>query len=161
MDRLSLGSVHNEEEALDPEATRVDRADELCCRACTEAGVKVSSWEDFVAWQKYVDGSIGESQLSEEAREEVEQFAKSFGKYVVIKKEETTKESKEEAEKKERIRRANKIYRKVCSDAGLNVHFFHDFTSWSGYVNGQISESDFYEKALIEVKEIAGKAEQS
>ncbi len=156
MDTPAKESVRNQGSVVaDPE--REDLANDFYCRTCSEIGLKVASWEEFVAWQKFVDGHIGEAQLADEAKQDIEKLAKSFGKYVVIKKKETSEESQEEAAKKERVKHANKIYRKACNDAGVTVCFFHDFSSWSEYVNGKISDSEFYERAKAEIEQIAAK----
>jgi len=34
------------------------------------------------------------------------------------------------------------------------VHFFHDFSTWSDFVNGKSGESEFYERAVVELKQL-------
>ena len=147
-------------EALSPaEQERVDRANEFYTRIFSERGVRVSSWHDFGAWKEYVDGRIGESELDEKAKTELEDVSQQFGKYVVI-REEPPDYLKEGTVERERAKLAHKIYRKVCKDAGLTLCFFNDFKTWSDYVRGVIGESEFYEKAKIEVESIIARTEQ-
>jgi hypothetical protein len=146
----------NPRDALETEEERTLRADELCCQACSETGLSVTDWKDFKAWNRYVEGSLDDSQLVKEAEREIDQFQKSFGKYVVLKSEKDEL-GKEESRKRERAKRANKIYRQVCRDSGLTMYFFHNFAAWSDYVNGGMSESEFYQNALEELKQVAAR----
>lgn len=132
---------------------RATRASEALCRACNDTGIRVSSWSDFKAWQDYVDGSIDEPRASEDARKELERYSDLYGKYVVIDKENPLAVN-EEAEKKKRAKRANRIYQNVCRNAGLTMCFFNDFTAWSDYIQGKIGEEDLMRKAAEEVSGI-------
>lgn len=152
--RPSTDSLEN---LTDAQRERAGHADEIYSRVCEESGIRISSWQSFKAWQKYVEGEINDSELTQNARSELEQFSKSFGKYVVIKKEEP-RQSEEESEEKKRAKRANKIYRNACSETGISVCFFHDFSSWSDFVEGRIDESEFYERVKKEVREIAARS---
>lgn len=133
---------------------RALHANEIYGKACEESGIRVFSWQNFKAWQDYVDGKITDSELSEKARSELDQFSQSFGKYVVMKKDDH-KQADEETEKRKRAKRANKIYREVCSETGMTVCFFHDFLSWSDFVEGKIEETEFYERVKREIREMA------
>ena len=146
-------------EAGESRDERAVRANEIYKEICGKTGLKVSEWEDFPAWAEYVDGKIGEAQLSEKAKAELEQFSLSFGKYVVIQKEDHKHEAEEE--KKKRAKQANKIYRKMCQSSGMTVCFFHDFISWSQFVDGQIDDAEFTERVKREIAKIAsdGKAQ--
>jgi hypothetical protein len=148
---------NNGDELLEAREKREAQASEFYCSECRKSGMKVSSWQDFDAWLEYVDGSIGDTQLEERAKSEIAQFSKVFGKYLIIERDDQ-KHSDEEEEKRKRAKRANKIYKQVCADAGLTVCFFHGFLSWSDYVEGKISEAEFYEKARAEIQEMAAKA---
>jgi hypothetical protein len=55
---------------------------------------------------------------------------------------------------KDRARLANRIYRRVCEEAGMELCFFNDFIPWSDYVKGAINESELYEKAREEIMKI-------
>lgn len=135
------------------ERERAIRANKIYCQACEEHGIKVCSWENFSAWQEYVDGKIPESQLAERAKDEVRQFTDTFKKYTIIEKEEA-QPADSEAEKAERMKLANKIYRKTCTDSGLSFCFFKNFSTWSDYVQGKVDDTEFYEKAKSEVTQM-------
>lgn len=136
------------------EQARSIRALELYNQACQDSGVKVRAWDEFIAWKKYVDGEIDGTQLSEEARQEIEHLSSSFGKYLVIEKDDSGDRQPDE-ERKERAALASRIYRKACRDAGVSLHFFHDFSTWSDFVNGRIGEPELYERAMDELREMA------
>jgi len=142
------------EPSAELEEARAIRALELYNQACQDSGVRVRAWDEFDAWNKYVDGEIDGAQLSEEARREIEHLSSSFGKYLVIEKDDSGERQPDE-EKKERAARASRIYRKACRDAGVTVHFFNDFSTWSDFVNGRIGETELYDRAMEELREMA------
>jgi len=146
--------VENNETAT-KDQERTEQAGQVICDACEEGGIKVSSWKDFNAWQEYVDGSINENVLKDKAQAELAEFAKSFGKYLVIEKEDPT--PPDDAERKDRVKRANKIYRTLCEATGLTFCFFNNFATWSDYVEGKINETEFLQKAKLEVEKMVGK----
>jgi hypothetical protein len=140
-------------ELTEEQKARASRADEMYCKMCEEKGMKVCTWEEFDAWQKYVEGQIDESQLKQKAEVEVNRYSESFGKFLVIQQEEpVVKEEKEE--KKGRVKKANQIYKQVCEERGLNLCFFNNFATWSEYVEGRMSDSEFHTKADLEVDKI-------
>lgn len=141
------------------EKERAVRAGEIYSRLCEEAGIGSLCFENFEAWKAFVEGEIGESQLNEEARKEVEEFSRSFGKYLMVDSREDRRQEREEEEKRERARRANKIYRKVCSECGMQVCFFQDFSSWSDYVEGRISDEAFEQRARAEIEKIRARSQ--
>ena len=126
-------------------------------KICEENGLKVVSWQSFGAWKEYVDGQIDESQLNTKVRVELEELSSTFGKYVVADKDEESKHFKEEKEKLDRAKQANKIYRLVCAETGMKVSFFQDFSSWSDFVEGKIDETEFYQRARSEVEKMSNK----
>ena len=135
------------------EEERTEQAQKVYCDACEESGLKVSSWQNFDAWQEFVDGKVDETVLTEKAQTELEEFAKSFGKFLVIEKEDPT--HSDDTERKERAKRANKIYRRLCEAAGLTLCFFNSFSTWSDFVEGRITESEFLEQAKLEIDKMA------
>ncbi len=139
------------EELPDAETDRACRADEVFTEACNEHGLNVGSFEDFVAWNKFVGGEINETELVEQAKEEIDEYSSTFGKYLVIRKD----DDHEEAKKRERARQANRIYRQVCDEAHIAVCFFRNFSAWSDYVEGKIGDSEFREKAKLEIEKMA------
>lgn len=136
------------------EKERADKANQVFRKVCEERGIKVSAWQDFSAWQKYVEGEIGEAQLTDRVKQELEDFTRSFGKYMVVEKQES-KAAKEEDQKRERARLANAIYKKVCEEAGLTLCFFNNFGVWSDFVEGKIDEAEFTQKAHEESVKMA------
>jgi len=128
-------------------------ADVIYRKVCDDLGMRVCSWQSFAAWQEYLDEKISETDLVEKAKDELQQFSRTFGKYLVVDKTAQKYEEKE-ADKKERAKRANKIYKKVCDDTGLTACFFRDFSTWSKYVKGEIDETEFYEQAKNEVEKM-------
>ena len=137
------------------EKERAMRANAIYCRACEESGIKVCSWETMPGWQEFVNGEISESQLSEKAGQELNQFASVFSKYT-IPTPETGRD--EEDDRRSRARTANKVYKKACTDSGKNLCFFQNFTAWSDFVNGTIDEADLY---VASIEEIGKMAEES
>lgn len=81
-------------------------------------------------------------------------YANSFGKYLSTGKGEP-KFSREEKEKRDRARRANKIYRQVCNDTGLKECFFSNFSIWSDFVTGNMSEAEFVEQTETTARAMA------
>lgn len=150
MKHTSQDRKSEDKEVAEQELERTEQAGQLICEACEESGLKVSSWKDFDAWQEYVDGAISDDVLADKARQELDEFEKSFGKYLVIEKEDPS--PPEDEEKKERVKRANKIYRMLCDASGLKFCFFTNFSAWSDYVQGKVSEIDFLSKAKLEVE---------
>lgn len=132
---------------------RAVEADVIYRKVCDDLGMRVCSWQSFAAWREYLDEKISETDLKERARDELEQFSKTFGKYLVVEKDDRKLEERE-TEKKERAKRANKIYKKVCDDTGLTACFFRDFSTWSEYVKGNMAESEFYAKAKSEMEKV-------
>ena len=129
---------------------RISLANRLFHNTCGQEGMKVCTWEDFSAWKEYVDGQISDPELQDRAKAELDDFHKRFGKYVIVEEEEP-KSAKTDPIKRARAKLANKIYRKACEDAGMELCFFSNFKTWSDFVGGVIGESDFYQQAKIEV----------
>jgi hypothetical protein len=136
-----------------PRKERAIQAKRTYCKACEEHGVKACSWENFSGYQDYVDGRISHSELAGRADEELKDLTRAFGKYTVVEREESAV-PRNESEKIERARSANKVYKRVCSESGLAQCFFSNFATWSDYVHGKIDESEFSEKAKLEVEEM-------
>ena len=153
MEKERQQSVDAPEDTAESKKKRAGRANEIYGETCKESGVKISAWEDFPAWADFVDGKIGEVQLKERAKTELEQFSSTFGKYVVIEKEDL--KHAEEDERKKRAKQANKIYRKMCNDAGMTFCFFHDFNTWSQYVEGKLDDTEFAERVKTEMAKLA------
>lgn len=138
---------------------RASYANRIYCEACAENGIKICSWETSSAWQEYVEGKIGESQLVTRAREDVRNLTETFKKYAVIRKDESAgAKAGEDVIRKERAKQAGRIYRKTCTDSGMNNCFFNNFSTWNDYVHGKLDEGEFQAKVEAEVEEMARKA---
>ena len=72
------------------EEERTEQAQKVYSDACEESGLKVSSWQNFDAWKSLWTGTVDETVLTEKAQMKYAEFAKSFGKYLVIEKEDPT-----------------------------------------------------------------------
>jgi hypothetical protein len=144
----------SEESEREKSVDRCETANAAYCEECEKQGLKVCSLDDFQARQEFVEGRIDEGQLQAKAAVEVSEHAKTFGKYLVIQDQEQDVKDKD-ADKRERARLANKIYKQVCKEKGLTVCFFSDFSSWSGYVTGEMEDLEFYGRAKAEVEKLA------
>ena len=142
--------VENLNHLSEIQKARAALANQMYQSLCDEMGLQACSWENFGAWQDYVNQKIEESQLEETARAELQNLPHTFGKYLVVEKE--AKGSKEENETRQRAKLANQVYKKVCNETGLTACFFRDFSTWSEYVQGHINESELYDKAKDELK---------
>ena len=137
---------------------RVKKANKTYCDAHEQEGVKVCSWENMPGWQKFLKGEITETQLSDEAKEELAELDQAFGKYLRNEEDKDLPELAKEGPLAEKMTIANKIYRKVCVDSGMSLCFFKNFATWQQFVHGEIGESEFYERAREEIRKIgAGK----
>lgn len=81
----------------------------------------------------------------------VERLRGSFEEYATAQPN-ASSHTGEDTHRRERARLANKLYRKACLDFGLDKCFFTNFATWSDYVGGRMSESEFMEKALDEAE---------
>lgn len=137
------------------------QANQFLASLFRDNGMHVVSLHEFSAWKEYVDDTITEPQLKERAQVEMDEVSRTFGKYLAIAEDEPTSFHYNDV-KVERARLANRIYRKICQDAGLTACFFNDFKTWSEYVSGVIGEAEFYERAREEAARIiANKKAQS
>jgi hypothetical protein len=158
MDHSSQDDRNKENDLPESAQIRAEQADQAYCEACGEAGLQVSSWLKFDAWKDYVEGEIGEDSLTDKAQKELKEFARSFGKYLVIEKEDPS--TSEDAARKERVKRANRIYRKLCDATGLTFCFLSDFATWSDYVEGKITELELMERAKQEIERMVSETTQ-
>ncbi len=152
---------------MESKLERTKKANKTYCDGHAQEGIKICSWEKMPGWQKFLKGEITETQLSAQAKEELAELDEAFGKYLRPEKDREhqgpPEEEKPSGEKEdpvgEKVRTANKIYRKACVDSGTNFCFFKNFATWQEFVHGEMAEADFYEKAREEIRKIA--AEQS
>jgi hypothetical protein len=134
---------------------RVKKANKTYCDGHEQKGVKVCSWEKMAGWQKFLKGEITETQLSAEAQKELVELDQAFGKYLRNEGDEDLHEPAKDEASEEKVKIANKIYKKVCVDSGMSPCFFKNFATWQQFVHGEIEESEFYERAREEIRKIA------
>ncbi|MGA2403887.1 MAG: hypothetical protein ABSG91_19635 [Syntrophobacteraceae bacterium] len=134
---------------------RIKKANKTYCDGHDQEGIKVCSWENMPGWQKFLKGEITETQLSAEAQQELAELDQSFGKYLRTDKDKDLTEPAKDDPLGEKVKIANKIYRKACVDSGMSPCFFKNFATWQQFVHGEIEEADFYEKAREEIRKIA------
>lgn len=144
------GSAGHSGEEKPDSCERAGRATKICAEIFEGAGLRVSSWEDFPAWQEYVDGLASGEELCARGSAELTWYAKRHGGTVVIAREHPTF-PKEEIEKRKRAKRANKVYDQLCEGAGMRLCFFNRFACWCDYVQGRLDESEFYRRARGEL----------
>ncbi len=144
---------------MESELERIKKANKTYCDGHDQEGIKICSWEKMPGWQKFLKGEITETQLTDQAQEELTELDAAFGKYLKTDKDEDHKGPSEEVEKEDplggKVRIANKIYRKACVDSGMSFCFFKNFATWQEFVHGDLAEDDFYEKAREEIRKIA------
>ena len=90
------------------------------------------------------NGGMGQNPIEEQAKRGFEQqYSQTFGKYL-SEKDGEKKFSEEERLRRERAKKANRIYKRVCEDLHLNACFFNNFGDWSEYVEGKMSDTEFH-----------------
>ncbi len=90
-----------------------------------------------------VGAGAGQGSLNEQAWSvDFNQYSKTFGKYLSG-KDDHKEFSEDEQQRKDRAKRANRIYKQVCEDVGLKACFFSNFGDWSEYVDGRMSDAEF------------------
>ncbi len=134
---------------------RIKKANRTYCDGHDQEGIKICSWEKMPGWQKFLKGEITEAELSSQAQKELSELDQAFGKYLRADKDKKTSELPKEDPLGEKVKIANKIYRKACVDSGRNFCFFNNFSAWQDFVKGEMGEAEFYEKALEEIRKIA------
>ena len=102
----------------------------------------------------YEGGEIARGQLDEQTRKGLEQYSRSMEAFSATDKEDK-KFSDEERARRDRAKKANKIYRQACSDAGLESCFFDNFGVWSDYVAGRLSDDEFHLQAELRARQMA------
>jgi len=96
---------------------------------------------------------MGQNPLDEQATRSFEQYSQTFGKYLSGKEGEKNF-SEEEKLRRERAKKANRIYKQVCEDLHLNAFFFNNFGDWSEYVDGRMGDVEFYGHAMTRAQQM-------
>jgi hypothetical protein len=102
---------------------------------------------------QFASGDMGQNHLDEQARGSFEQYSQTFGKYLSDKEGEKNF-SEEEKLRRERAKKANRIYKQVCEDLHLNAFFFNNFGDWSEYVDGRMGDAEFYGHAMTRAQKM-------
>jgi hypothetical protein len=132
---------------------RIIKANKTYCEESEQQeGVEICSWENMPGWNSFLNGEITEPELSDQAKEEMAEFAKTFSKYTVVDKDKKDPASDEEPVRKERAKIANQIYKKACAESGKSLCFFKNFASWQKFVHGEIGDAEFYKMAVEDIR---------
>ena len=115
--------------------------------------------EPRVTCSPFAGGDMGQNPMDEQARRSFEQqYSQTFGKHL-LDKDGGEKFSEEERLRRERAKKANRIYKTVCEDLNMNACFFNNFGEWSDYVGGKMSDAEFYSHATARAQQM--KADQN
>ncbi len=102
---------------------------------------------------QFASGDMGQNPLAEQSKRSFEQYSQTFGKYLSDKEGEKNS-SEEETLRRERARKANRIYKQVCEELRLSAFFFNNFRDWSEYVDGRMGDAEFYGHAMTRAQQI-------
>ena len=105
-----------------------------------------------VTCSPFTGGDMGQNPMDEQAGRSFEQYSQIFGKYLSDKEGEKNF-SEEERLRRERAKKANRIYKQVCEDL-LDACFFNNFGDWSEYVDGRMSDAEFHGHAMTRAQQM-------
>jgi len=115
--------------------------------------------EPRVTCSPFAGGDMGQNPMDEQARRSSElYYSQTFGKHLSD-KDGGEKFSEEKRQMRERAKKANRIYRKVCEDLDMGACFFSNFGEWSEYVEGRMSDAEFHGHATVRAQQM--KADQN
>ena len=107
-----------------------------------------------VACSPFLAGDgMGRNPMDEQAKGSLEQYSQTFGKYL-SEKDGEKKFTEEERQRRERAKKANRIYKQVCEDLQLSACFFNNFGDWSEYVEGRMSDDEFQGHAITRAQKM-------
>ena len=110
--------------------------------------------DEFEAtYSQFASGDMSQNPLDEQATRSFEQYSQTFGKYLSDKEGEKNF-SEEEKLRRERAKKANRIYKQVCEDLHLSAFFFNNFGDWSEYVDGRMGDAEFYGHAMTRAQQM-------
>lgn len=110
---------------------------------------------DRMTLSPFFGGEMSQDSLDEQSRRSLEQYSQTFGKYS---KDGHREFSEEEKQKRDRAKKANKIYKQVCEDIGLKACFFSNFGVWSEYIDGKMSDAEFQMNAVERAREMVAES---
>lgn len=100
-----------------------------------------------------VNTGLGHGPYDEQAGMGLEHYSQTFSKLLVT-KDEGKEFSEQEKQKRDRAKKANKIYKNVCADIGLKACFFNNFGDWAEYVDGKMSDAEFRMNAEVKARQM-------
>jgi hypothetical protein len=103
------------------------------------------------ALSPFEGSDAGQGPFDDQARRGFEQYSQTFGKFLSD-KDHGKEFSEEEKTKRDRAKKANKIYKQVCEDLRLKACFFNNFGDWSEYVDGKMSDAEFHNLAATRAR---------
>jgi len=110
--------------------------------------------DEFEAvYSQFASSDMSQNPLDEQATRSFEQYSQTFGKYLSDKEREKNF-SEEEKLRRERAKKANRIYKQVCKDLSLSAFFFNNFGDWSEYVDGRMDDAEFYGHAITRAQQM-------
>ena len=115
--------------------------------------IKFEKDEFEATCSQFAGGDMGQNPLDEQARRSFEQYSQTFGKNLSDKEGEKNF-SEEEKLRRERAKKANRIYKQVCEDLHLSTFFFNNFKDWSQYVDGRMGDAEFYSHAMTRAQKL-------
>jgi len=105
-----------------------------------------------VTCSNFAGSDLGRNPVGE-AGTGLEQYSQTFEKYLLDKDGEKGF-SEEEKLRRQRAKKANRIYKQVCEDLRLSACFFNNFGEWSEYVGGRMSDAEFHGHALTRAQQM-------
>ncbi len=114
---------------------------------------KHDDYEEKPALSPLAGIDMGQSSFDEQARSGYEQYSQTFGKYLSG-KDKGKDFSEEEKARKDRAKKAVKIYKQVCEDLRLKACFFSNFGEWHDYVGGRMSDGEFATLAAARARQM-------
>jgi hypothetical protein len=106
-----------------------------------------------VTCSQFTGGDLSQNPLDGQAGTGFEQYSQTFGKYLSDKEGEKNF-SEEEKLRRQRAKKANRIYKQVCEDLRLSACFFNNFGDWSEYVDGRMSDAEFHGHAMTRAQQM-------
>jgi len=101
-----------------------------------------------------INPGFGQGPYDEQARIGLEQYSQTFSK-LIAGKVEGKEYSEQEKQRRDRAKKANKIYKGVCEDIGLKACFFSNFGDWTEYIDGKMSDAEFRMNAVEKARQMA------